>query len=345
MTKLVKAIRVALDGMGGDLGPATVVAGAVDAVLQEPSLHVLLVGDRARLDGELAQHKYPAAQIEVHHAEEEIRMDDHPSVAVRQKRHSSIHVANRLVKSGEAQAVFTAGNTGAAMAVSLLVLGRIPGIVRPALLVDFPSGAPSGKTSLIDVGANVDCKPLMLAQFAIMGEVYYHQVYGIPRPRIGLLSLGEEETKGNDQIHQARDILKHLKLNFVGNIEGQDIVNGRVEVGVCDGFVGNALLKFGTGVAKLIVDSLKTETLSSGILARLTALISFPILRRFFRRLDYSEYGFAPLLGVNGVSAIGHGKSNRKAIKNALLRVARFSTLQITDKIENALRVNRVAAA
>jgi len=336
-------IRIALEGMGGDKGPGTIVAGAIDAVNENPNLKVLLVGPRDILMAELSQHKFDSRQIEVHHAEEEILMDDHPSVVVRQKKNSSMHIANRLVKDGVAEAVFTAGNTGAAMAVSLLTLGRIPGILRPALLVDFPSVNPGGRTSLLDVGANVDCKPRMLAQFAVMGDIYFRHMYGIERPRVGLLSLGEEDTKGNDLIHEARELLKSLKLNFVGNIEGQDVINGNAEIVVCDGFVGNVLLKFGTGMARMFVDSLKREMLSSGILARLAAGIMFPVIRRFFRRMDYQEVGCAPLLGVNGISAIGHGKSSSKAIKNALLRVAKFSAMNVNEKIEEALRVNKVA--
>lgn len=328
--------------MGGDKGPATVVSGAVDAVNADPNLVVLLVGNQDILNAELTQHKYAPHQIVVHHAPEEIRMDDHPSAVVRQKKKSSMHIANQLVKSGEADGVFTAGNTGAAMAVSLLVLGRIPGIIRPALLVDFPSMNASGRTSLLDVGANVDCKPKMLSQFAIMGDVYYRYVYGSAAPRIGLLSLGEEDTKGNDLIHEARNCLKNLKLKFIGNIEGQDIVNGNAEVVVCDGFVGNVLLKFGTGVARMFVDSLKREMLSSGIMARIAASVIFPVIRRFYRRMDYQEVGCAPLLGVNGISAIGHGKSSSRAVKNAILRVAHFSAAKMNDKIEEALRANKV---
>lgn len=336
-------IRIALDGMGGDLGPATVVAGAVAALQENPRLDILLVGSEDILRRELTAHKYDPARIELHHAEEEIKMDDHPSVAVRQKKNSSLHVANRLVKNARAEAVFTAGNTGAAMAVSLLTLGRISGILRPALLVDFPSFTVHGRTSLIDVGANVDCKPKMLAQFAVMADVYVRQMYGINNPRVGLLSLGEEDTKGNDLIHETRDWLKKLKLNFIGNIEGQDIVNGKTDVAVCDGFVGNVLLKFGSGVASMIVASLKKEMMSSGWMAKLAAGIILPVLRRFFRRLDYQEIGAAPLLGVDGISTIGHGKSSAKAIKNALLQAAKFSAVNVNQKIAEALVFHGVA--
>ncbi len=331
-------MRIAVDGMGGDKGPAILVTGAVDALHQDPELTVLLVGQEDVLRRELVQHKYDPRRLQVHHAEEEIHMEDSPSVVVRQKKKSSLHVANQLVKTGEAEAVFTAGNTGAAMAVSLLTLGRIPGIIRPALLVDFPSNAPQGSTSLIDVGANVDCKPNMLAQFAIMGELWQRQMYSVAEPRVGLLSLGEEDSKGNDLIHETRELLKSLKLNFIGNVEGQDIVNGRAEVVVCDGFVGNALLKFGSGIARMFIEFLKRDMLHSGWMARWTTGIMLPILRRFYRKLDYQEVGSAPMLGINGVSTIGHGKSSAKAIKNALLQAAKFRHQDINHKIEAALR-------
>jgi len=183
----------------------------------------------------------------------------------------------------------------------------------------------------------------MLAQFAVMGDVYHRYIYGMEKPRVGLLSLGEEDSKGNDLIHETRNWIKTLNLNYVGNIEGQDIVNGNVEVAVCDGFVGNVLLKFGSGVASMFVHSLKREMLSSGLMARIAASVMFPVIRRFYRRMDYQEVGCAPLLGVNGISAVGHGKSSSKAVKNAVLRVARFSAMKLNHKIEEVLRGNKVA--
>ncbi len=336
-------MRIAVDGMGGDKGPSTVVTGTVDAVNQDPELTVLLVGQQDVLNAELAKMKYNPKQIEVHHAEEEITMEDHPAVVVRQKRNSSLHVANRLVKNGEAVAVFTAGNTGAAMAVSLLVLGRIPGIVRPALLIDFPSNGPAGYTSIIDVGANADCKPKMLAQFAVMADMYSRHVRGVANPRVGLLSLGEEDSKGNELVHETRELMKSLKLNYIGNVEGQDVVNGKTEVVVCDGFTGNVILKFGTGLAKLIVDAIKQEMVSNGWLAKIAAGFMLPVIRKFFRRLDYKETGGAPLLGVAGISTIGHGKSDSKAIKNAIFQAKKFGASNLNQHIEEALKQNGVA--
>mgnify|MGYP006297639919 CR=1 FL=1 len=336
-------MRIALDGMGGDRGPSTNVAGAIEALEADPALEVLLVGDEDVLRGEAGKHRFDARRLSVLHAPEVITMHDSPSVAVRQKRKSSLHVSNRLVKEGRASGVFTAGNTGAAMAVSLLTLGRLPGIIRPALLVDFPSITPHGRASLIDVGANVDCKPRMLVQFAVMADCYVREMHGVDAPRIGLLSLGEEDIKGNDLIRETRNLLKDMAVNYVGNLEGQDLVNGRTDVLVCDGFVGNVLLKFGSGMARMFVDLMKKEVLARGILARLTAGLFLSMLRGFYRRMDYSEVGAAPLLGVNGTSTIGHGKSSAKAIKNALLLTAKFCSLRVNAKIEGALRDNRVA--
>lgn len=337
-------MRIALDGMGGDKGPGTIVTGAVAAVNQEPELILLLVGQRDILKHELSQLKYNPKQIEIRHAEEEITMEDHPSVVVRHKKQSSLHVANRLVKSGEAQAVFTAGNTGAAMAVSLLTLGRIPGVVRPGLAIDFPSMAPHhGKTTVMDVGANVDCKPKMLAQFAVMSDLYSRHLLNLENPRVGLLSLGEEDSKGNDLVHETRELMKTLKLNFIGNVEGQDIVNGKADVVICDGFTGNVILKFGTGLARMMINTLKKEVITSNWIIKLTAGLLLPAIKQAYRRLDYQETGAAPLLGVKGISTIGHGKSNSKAIKNAILQAMKFCSSNINHKIEAALKLNGVA--
>lgn len=330
--------------MGGDRGPVTVVQGAIDAIQQNPELTVLVVGDEQRIRSALAKHKFDPQRIEVHPAAEEITMHDSPGAALRQKKQSSIHVANQLVKEGAADAVFTAGNTGAAMAVSLMVLGRIPGVIRPALLINLPSLSPHGETSLLDVGANVDSKPKMLAQFAVMGDLYFRDYLNVPNPRVGLLSVGEEDSKGNDLIHESRDLIKSLKdVNFVGNVEGQDLMNGHCDVVVCDGFIGNVLLKFAEGAIRSIGDILKREVMASNWRTKLGVAFLIPSLKDITRRLDYKEYGSAPLLGINGISTIGHGKSNSQAIKNAILQSAKFVTKHINTKIENALIANGVA--
>jgi glycerol-3-phosphate acyltransferase PlsX len=330
--------------MGGDKGPATVVKGAVEAIGQRPDLTVLLVGNQDILKAELARYKVDPQRIEVHHASENITMHDAPSQVVRKKRHSSLHVANQLVKDGQAEGVCSAGNTGAAMAVSLTVLGRIPGIIRPAIMINFPSLTPHGTTSILDVGANVDCKPKMLAQFAVMGDQYCRHVMNIATPRVGLLSVGEEDSKGNELTHESRNIFKKLKtVHYIGNVEGQDIMNGKADVVVCDGFVGNILLKFGEGAMRSFGDIIKREVMASGWMTKLALGVVIPAIKRLYRRMDYKEYGSAPLLGIQGVSTIGHGKSNSTAIRNAILQTSRFCEKNINNRIEASLIENGVA--
>ncbi len=337
-------MRVALDAMGGDKGPLTNVIGAIDATRENDDLTVLLVGDETVLKAELGKQKYNPEIIKVVHAPDVIQMDDSPATAARKKRNSSLHLANQLVKEGEAQAVFTAGNTGAAMGVSLLTLGRIPGVIRPALLINFPSLNDGTGTSLLDAGANVDSKPKMLAQFAVMGSLFVQHIVKTDNPKVGLLSVGEEESKGNELIRESQEIFKNLKnINYIGNIEGQDVMTGKADVVVCDGFIGNITLKFAEGSFRFFGDILKREMMRSGWLNKIAAAAMMPIMRRIYRKMDYKEYGGAPLLGVNGISLIGHGKSNSKAIKNALLQTARFAEVNINHKIEASLVENGVA--
>jgi len=341
-------LRVALDCMGGDKGPLTNVGGAVDAINANAELTVLLVGDQDILRSILlkCKQKYDPKRLEIYHAPEKILMDDPPALAVRQKKNSSMHIANQLVKTGEADAVFTAGNTGAAMGVSLLTLGRIPGIIRPALMINFPSLTRHGWTTILDVGANVDCKPKMLAQFAVMGDLYARYLLNVEKPRVGLLSLGEEESKGNDQIRESQELFKNFKtVHYVGNVEGQDIINGKVDVVVCDGFVGNVILKFGEGTVRLFADILKKELIASSWWNKLAIGLLMPTIRRMYRQMDYQKYGSAPLLGIQGISSIGHGKSSRKAIKSAILQSATFIEKHVNHKIEASLKENGVAEA
>lgn len=337
-------VSIALDGMGGDGAPVEEVAGAVEAVNQNPNLKVLLTGRQQVIRNELVKYKYDSERIEVYHAEERITMHDSPAMAVRRKIKSSLHLANQLVKAGNAQAVFTAGNTGAAMGVSLLHLGRIPGIIRPALLINFPSLNRNGWTSILDVGANVEAKPQMLAQFAVMGELYCRYVMKVNRPRVGLLSVGRENSKGTELIRQSWKLIAGLKnIKFIGNVEGQDILEGKVDVVICDGFMGNVLLKFAEGGIRLFGKLIKQQVMAGGWLARISIGMSIPVFRAISRRWDYQEYGSAPLLGINGISTIGHGKSSRRAIRSALLQGVKFIEEHINLKIEAALRENRVA--
>jgi phosphate acyltransferase len=333
---------IALDAMGSDRQPKPEIEGAIQAA-RHYDVRVLLVGPEPTLRNELA--RYPAAAglpIEIIHAGEVIRMDDNPVQAVRSKRDSSIRVGLRLVREGRAVGFVTAGNTGAAMAAAKMVLGAIPGVDRPALAAVFPTVQGTVAT-LLDVGANVDCKPHNLEQFAVMGDVYFRAMFGTQRPRVGLLSIGEEASKGNDLTRESFQLLKQLPLNFVGNVEGRDLYNGHVDVIVADGFVGNVALKISEGVAALVRNTLK-ESLRATITRQVGYLLSRSAFADFKKRLDHTEYGGAPLLGVKGICFITHGSSNANAIKNAVRVAAEFAEHRINEKIEKELAGIRPAA-
>lgn len=308
-------MKIAVDAMGGDFAPQEIVQGALLAV-QEYQVQVILVGDEGKVLAELKNKSHD--NIHIVHASEVINMGEHPASAVRKKKDSSIIKANRLVKEGEAKAVVSAGSTGAAMAASLMVLGRIKGIHRPAIASILPNV--HGGTVLLDVGANVDCKPQYLLQFAIMGNLYANKILGIKKPRVGLLNIGEEETKGNELTLSSFQLLKQADINFTGNAEGRDIFNGNVDVVVCDGFIGNIVLKSAEGLALTLKKMIKEE-ISNSLLAKLGIAMTLPSLKKIKQRTDYAEYGGAPLLGINGVSIICHGSSKARAVKNAI-RVA-----------------------
>jgi len=326
---------IALDAMGSDRRPKPEIEGAIQAA-RHYDVRVLLVGPKTTLEAELA--RYPAISglpIEIVHASEVIRMDDKAVQAVRSKRDSSMRVGLRLVRDRRAVGFVTAGNTGAAMATAKMVLGAIPGVDRPALAAVFPT-ATGTVASLLDVGANVDCKPHNLEQFAVMGDIYFRTMFGTRRPRVGLLSIGEEEGKGNDLTRESFQLLRQLPLNFVGNVEGRDLYNGRVDVIVADGFVGNVALKISEGLANLVRYTLK-ESLKATITRQVGYLLSRSAFADFKKRLDHTEYGGAPLLGVKGVCFITHGSSNANAIKNAIRVAAEFAQSGINEKIEKEL--------
>ncbi len=334
---------IALDAMGSDRAPKPEVEGALQAA-RHYGVRVLLVGREAQVRAELERH--PTAvhlPLEIVHADEVITMQDKAAQAVRNKRNSSMRVGLRLVRDGLASGFVSAGNTGAAMATAKMVLGTLPGVDRPALAAVFPT-ALGNAAILLDVGANVDCKPENLEQFAVMGEVYSRSIFGLRRPRVGLLSIGEEEGKGNELTKEAFRLLKALPLNFVGNVEGRDLYNGQVDVIVADGFVGNVALKTSEGVATLVRYILK-ESLRSTITRQVGYLLSRSAFADFKKRLDYSEYGGAPLLGLKGVCIIGHGSSNANAIKNAIRVAAEFSERHINAAIETELAALRSSAA
>jgi glycerol-3-phosphate acyltransferase PlsX len=333
---------IALDAIGSDRAPKPEIEGAIQAARQY-GVRVLLVGPQELVRAELDRHR-GAGQLplEIVHASEHITMEDKVE-AIRAKRDSSMRVGLRLVREGQAAGFVTAGNTGAAMATAKIVLGAVPGVDRPALAAVFPT-APGVPAMLLDVGANVDCKPQNLEQFAVMGDIYFRAMFGKKHgpPRVGLLSIGEEESKGNELTREAFQLLKQLPLNFVGNVEGRDLYNGHVDVIVADGFVGNVALKISEGVANLVRTALK-ESLKATITRQVGALLSRSAFTDFKKRLDHTEYGGAPLLGVKGACIITHGSSNANAIKNAVRVAAEFAESGINESIERGLAALRPA--
>jgi len=329
-------VTIAIDAMGGDKAPVPEVEGAIHAARQFGH-RILLVGDRGTVERCLEKH--PAARtlpIEVVHAEDRITMDDHAAKAARTKKGSSMHVCARLVLDGKADGYISAGNTGACMAIAKMVLGKVPGVDRPALSGVFPThkGTP---VVVVDVGANVDCEPQMLAQFGLMGEIYSRLVLKVKQPRVGLLSIGEEEHKGNGLTREATPLLKDLGFNFIGNVEGRDLFTGNVDVIVCDGFVGNVALKVAEGLAEMMGRMLR-ESLEATLTSKIGAVLSRSAFRDFKKRVDYSEIGGAPLLGVKGVCIICHGRSDANAIKNAIRIAADFASSNMNQRIEEELQ-------
>lgn len=330
-------MKIALDAMGGDDAPAAVIAGAVAAV-QELAVEIILVGDEKEIQKELTKYAVRPGAISVVHTSQRVGMGESPSSVVRKKRDSSIWIATELVKKGEAVAVISAGNTGASMATALFILGPMTGVERPAIATPLPTL--KGTSILIDVGANVDCKPQHLFQFAIMGSIYAQKILGVANPKIGLLSIGEEDSKGNELTKEVFKMLKESGLHFAGNVEGRDVYTGAADVIVCDGFIGNVALKISEGLSDAIIQFLKRE-ISASSLGKLGYLLLKPAFGRFRKKVDYAEYGGAPLLGVNGISIICHGRSSAVAIKNAI-RVAKESfdrgvNKDIKDQIETQM--------
>src|SRR5256884_2062003 len=333
---------IALDAMGSDRAPKPEVDGAIQAS-RHYGIRVLLVGREAAIKAELSRHPTAAwLPIEIVNASEVVTMEDKAAQALRSKRDSSLRVGLRLVREKRAAGFVTAGNTGAAMATAKMVLGALPGVDRPALAAVIPT-AVGTVAILLDVGANVDCKPQNLEQFAVMGGIYFRSMFGTRRPRVGLLSIGQEEGKGNDLTREAFPLLKQLPLNFIGNVEGRDLYNGKVDVIVADGFVGNVALKTSEGVANLVRATLK-ESLKATITRQVGYLLSRSAFADFKKRLDHTEYGGAPLLGVKGVCFITHGSSNAHAIKNAIRVAAEFAERKIIDKIVKELAAIRATA-
>jgi glycerol-3-phosphate acyltransferase PlsX len=332
---------IAVDAMGGDHAPVETVKGAIRAV-ESRDISIILVGDQEAVERELAKlPSAPKGRIQVKHASEIVQMDEHPANAIRRKTDSSIVVAASLVAGGQAQAMVSAGNTGAAMAVAAIKLGRIEGIDRPAIGALIPTA--TGRAVMLDGGANVDCSVENLVQFAVMGKEYAERVLNIENPRVGLLSIGEEATKGNELTKAANARLSRMPLKFVGNVDGKDVFRGAADVIVCDGFAGNLVLKIAEGMAEFAVANVKAEIERSPIY-RLGAWLCLPAFRRVKMKIDYAEYGGAPLLGVNGVCIISHGRSNALAISNAIRAAAAAVENDVVGCITASVRREEMAA-
>jgi glycerol-3-phosphate acyltransferase PlsX len=331
---------IAVDAMGGDFAPRIVVDGVVQSLLQDGE-RILLVGQPRAMESELARHRgrleEAAGRLELVPAEEVVGMDE-PAAAVRAKRRSSIRLAAQLVRDGRAGAMVTAGNTGAAMIAAKVVIGTIEGVDRPALVAVFPNA--KGRTVLLDVGANVDLKIPHFADFAVMGHCYAQEVLGTSSPRIGLMSIGEEDSKGTEQTREVFRALKASGLNFIGNVEGRDVFNGQVDVIVCDGFVGNVVLKSAESMGRFMTNLLREQLLHTWR-NRFGALLVQPALAELRRRTDPNEYGAAPLLGIDGGCFIGHGRSNPRAIRNAIRRAREFVNADLHTKIRAKVAVLR----
>lgn len=323
--------KIALDAMGGDFAPKNLIDGALQALLEEPRLEVVLVGDEEALKESLLHRSYDSDRLEVVHAEEVIGMDDSAADAVRKKPNSSVMVAAGQVREGRADGLVTAGNTAAAVAASLLNIGRLPGIHRPAIASIFPTMRDKACV-VLDVGATSEVQPRNLLQFAIMGEMYARFILEIDEPTVGLLSVGEEEKKGSEVVVETNRLMKENLLKFYGNVQGGDILKGTTDVVVCDGFVGNVALKFAEAIGEMVFATLKRE-IRKGFRTRVGAWLMKPAFRRFRRAWDYSEYGGAPLLGIKNVVIICHGKSNPKAIKNAVLVAGKFVSEEVNRHI------------
>jgi glycerol-3-phosphate acyltransferase PlsX len=333
---MIKMIRIAVDAMGGDHAPKEIVGGAIEAARKSDGRYeIVLVGDKIRIEEEMDHHHFiKDLPISVEHASQKVEMHESPATSLRKKPDSSIAVAVRLHKEGKVDAVVSAGNTGAVMASALFLLRTIEGVQRPAIGSFMPHE--DGVCLLIDAGSNVDCKPEHYLQFGIMGSIFMNHIIGIHSPRIGLLNIGEESSKGNEVVQQAYGLLEKSSLNFKGNLEGRDILRGVVDVVVCDGFVGNILLKFAESLARMISKTMK-RTIRGNLPGAVGLYLIRPSLRKLYRLFDYQEYGGAPLLGVKGNCIISHGSSTSRAIKNAVEEAWKMIKSQVTQHIESQI--------
>jgi glycerol-3-phosphate acyltransferase PlsX len=329
-------MKIAVDAMGGDFAPSNVIEGSILAA-QEYGYEIILVGEEYSIKKELARYKKVPSQISIEHASEIIGMDESPAVTIRKKKDSSINVCVKLVKEKKADALFSAGNTGALVCSATLNLRTLEAIDRPGISVVLPTLL--NNSLLIDVGANIDCKPEQLYQYGVMGSVYCRYVLGKKEVKVGLLSIGEEKSKGNELIKLTHDLMDASNLNFVGNVEGRDIFSGKADVIVCDGFTGNIILKVLESVAETVAGLFKQQ-LSSNLLTMVGGLLSMPAFKNLKRKVDYAEHGGAPLLGIDGICIVGHGRSSAKAIKNGIRVAAEAVLHDINQHIIDSVKAN-----
>lgn len=328
---------IAVDAMGGDFGPSVIVPGAIEAS-RKYDLHVLLVGDTPKVENELANIKLDNARYDIVHAPDVVYMNEKPSDILRRKKNASIQVACRLVRDGAADGVVSAGHSGATVACGMFIMGRLAGVERPALSALLPTE--KNPVVLLDVGANVDCRPYHLFQFGLMGDAFARDLLGYASPRISLLSIGEEEGKGNSQVKEAYELLKLAQnLNFIGNAEGRDIFSGDVDVVICDGFVGNVAVKMSEGLASSLVRMLK-KLFTSGIMPALGGLLAKRAFKTFARTIDYAEYGGAPLLGLKGLAIVCHGRSSSLAMTNAIKMSATYVRKGTNSRLAEIILAN-----
>ncbi|HIJ90495.1 MAG: phosphate acyltransferase PlsX [Desulfobulbaceae bacterium] len=332
------ALHIALDAMGGDKGPEELVSGAVMAV-REYDLEISLVGDQVRLGSILATHGHPSSRIHLVHASQVVGMDESPFDAIRRKKDSSIMKAFALHKEGLVEAVVSAGNSGATLAAAIKSLGRLENVARPGIAGIFPTL--KGPVVMMDVGANVDCRSLHLFQFGVMAAAFSQVLFGLDRPRVGLLSIGEEGGKGNALVKKSHELFQQSSLNYIGNVEGRDTFQGDVDVMVCDGFVGNVCLKLSEGLAEAVMGMLGEE-ISKSFKAKLGYLLAKDAFVSFKKRVDYAEYGGAPLLGIRGNAIICHGRSSAVAIKNAIRVASEMARNKVNDRILELLSLDHI---
>jgi len=328
----VNDLIILVDAMGGDNAPDAIVNGCIDAIKEQEGFDILLIGDSSKIEAILKRRNFSNPRLRINHTDEIITSHDTPTKAIKNKKNSSMVVGFNLLKQKKGDVFLSAGNSGALLAGALLLIGRLKGVDRPALGAIIPTK--TGRTLIIDAGLNSVCKPINLLQFGTFGSIYMREMFGIEQPKVGLVNIGSEESKGNDAIRQAFSLLLESKLNFVGNIEGNDVIEGKADVVVCDGFVGNVMLKLLEGAATFMFGTIK-EMYTKNVITKLSALAIKKDLKAFARKLDTDENGGAPILGIDGLVFKSHGSSNTKTIKNVVLKAFKIANTSMLDKLRN----------